>query len=324
MAVTARAGLRYPVLADTADVPRDVKNLADDVDAKMAIDSQGLLSARPTTGLVQGQYYFATDNNLIYRYNGSAWITLNAAGAVDAAAGVGSLRTLGTGALQAAAGNDPRFAPGTVDGPVGTGTLRTLGTGAQQAMPGNDARVAQPGDLKMSVGITLLTGWLACDGASYLRATYPALFTELGGASSTWGLPDGTHFNVPDFRSRSPMGAGQGTGLTNRVFGTYLGAETVTLSVTEIPSHNHGGVTGNESASHIHSVSLPGVLTSAHGSTLVGAGGTSAFYDDVGTGTTVNTGPNTTNHTHTVALQGGGGAHANVHPVAIVKFQVKT
>src|SRR5262249_53208502 len=78
--------------------------------------------------------------------------------AVDAAAATGSLRTLGTGAAQAAAGNDSRFTdaraptahaathqPGgtdamAVDAAAATGSLRTLGTGAHQAAAGNDTR----------------------------------------------------------------------------------------------------------------------------------------------------------------------------------------
>jgi hypothetical protein len=78
--------------------------------------------------------------------------------ATDAAAGIGSRRTIGTGALQAAAGNDSRFTnartptahasthqPGgsdamAVDAAAATGSLRTLGTGAQQAAAGNDTR----------------------------------------------------------------------------------------------------------------------------------------------------------------------------------------
>lgn len=42
--------------------------------------------------------------------NGTTWFGFNKSFAVDAAVGVGSLRTLGTGAQQAAAGNDSRFA----------------------------------------------------------------------------------------------------------------------------------------------------------------------------------------------------------------------
>lgn len=49
--------------------------------------------------------------------------------AVDAAVATGSLRTIGTGALQSA--------PGTVDAAVGVGSVRTIGGGALQASAGN-------------------------------------------------------------------------------------------------------------------------------------------------------------------------------------------
>ncbi len=80
--------------------------------------------------------------------------------AVDAVAATGSLRTLGTGAQQAAAGNDSRLTnartptahatthqpggsdPMAVDAVAATGSLRTLGTGAQQAAAGNDSRLS--------------------------------------------------------------------------------------------------------------------------------------------------------------------------------------
>jgi hypothetical protein len=78
----------------------------------------------------------------------------------DGTAATPSLRTLGTGAQQAAAGTDARLSnartptahatthqpggtdPMTVDAVPATGSLRTLGTGAQQAAAGNDARFA--------------------------------------------------------------------------------------------------------------------------------------------------------------------------------------
>jgi uncharacterized protein DUF5907/collagen triple helix repeat protein len=76
----------------------------------------------------------------------------------DGIAATASMRTLGTGAQQACAGNDARLTnaraptahatthqPGgsdamAVDAAAATGSLRTLGTGAAQAAPGNDAR----------------------------------------------------------------------------------------------------------------------------------------------------------------------------------------
>lgn len=46
-------------------------------------------------------------------------------------------------------------------------------------------------------------GWLLCDGTSYLRDTYPALFAIIG---TTYGNVDSTHFNVPDKRGRVSTG----------------------------------------------------------------------------------------------------------------------
>lgn len=43
--------------------------------SKAAIDTQGLLSSRPAAG-ISGRYYYATDSDVMYRDNGSAWKTV--------------------------------------------------------------------------------------------------------------------------------------------------------------------------------------------------------------------------------------------------------
>lgn len=78
--------------------------------------------------------------------------------------------------------------------------------------------------------------WMLAQGQSLLRSTYAVLFYRYG---TTWGSVDGTHFNLPDMRSRKPIGAGQGSGLTNRVLGTVGGEETHALTEPEMPSHTH-------------------------------------------------------------------------------------
>jgi len=46
---------------------------------------------------------------------------------------------------------------------------------------------------------TVPTGWLEENGASLLRANYPALFAVIG---TMYGAADETHFNLPDMRGR--------------------------------------------------------------------------------------------------------------------------
>ncbi len=93
------------------------------------------------------------------------------------------------------------------------------------------------GELRMWAGATSPFGWLLCDGAAISRTTYSRIFSVIG---TTYGIGDGlTTFNIPDFRSRSAIGTGQGAGLSNRVLGATGGAETHVLSSAEMPSHAH-------------------------------------------------------------------------------------
>lgn len=96
-----------------------------------------------------------------------------------------------------------------------SGTLAELVAGTKGSF--------KSGDLKLTAR-PVEAGWLACDGAAVNRATYPALFAAI--SQTVWGNGDGTTtFNVPDFRSRSPMGSGAGPGLTARTIGQPVGTE---------------------------------------------------------------------------------------------------
>lgn len=76
---------------------------------------------------------------------------------------------------------------------------------------------------------------LACDGSTYLREDYPALYDVLESVF----IVDADHFTVPDLRGRTVIGAGDGSGLSSRAVGDSLGEETHQLSVGELASHNH-------------------------------------------------------------------------------------
>jgi microcystin-dependent protein len=93
------------------------------------------------------------------------------------------------------------------------------------------------GDLKMSIFNDDFYGWLKCDGRSLPRSSYPALFAAIG---TSFGSIDSNSFNLPDCRGRVLGTIGQGSSLTNRTLGSNVGAETHTLTIGEMPSHNHG------------------------------------------------------------------------------------
>ena len=81
-------------------------------------------------------------------------------------------------------------------------------------------------------------GWLLCDGTAASRTGQAALFAVIG---TTYGAGNGTTtFNVPDLRSRFPIGAGTGSGLTTRARGSSGGEESHTLTEAELTTHNHG------------------------------------------------------------------------------------
>jgi microcystin-dependent protein len=138
---------------------------------------------------------------------------------------------------------------------VRTGSLPKLSGDASTVLLGTGSWGAGriPGEIIDYAGATPPTGWLNCDGQAYLTASYPALFAVIG---YSYG-GSGTTFNVPDCRGRTSMGAGAGTGLTNRPLGGKGGEETHVLSLAEMPAHSHGV----SDPTHAHSVYDP---THAH------------------------------------------------------------
>jgi microcystin-dependent protein len=87
-------------------------------------------------------------------------------------------------------------------------------------------------------GATPPTGYLICQGQAVSRATYSTLFGVIG---TTWGAGNGsTTFNLPDFRRRVTVGSGgTGTSTLGNNLANSGGAEVHTLTINEIPSHDH-------------------------------------------------------------------------------------
>lgn len=96
-------------------------------------------------------------------------------------------------------------------------------------------------------------GYLEARGQLVTIQENQALFALIG---NVWGgsYQQG-NFALPNLSGRVPVGAGQGTGLTNVTRGQVFGAETVTLTSGNVAPHTHpatlstsgGGMTGTVS-----------------------------------------------------------------------------
>lgn len=88
-------------------------------------------------------------------------------------------------------------------------------------------------------------GWAFCDGQLLAVSQNDALFSLLG---TIYGGDGRTTFGLPDLRGRIPIHAGHGPGLSERRLGAKGGAEKVTLTVNQLPSHTHPMQASNDAA----------------------------------------------------------------------------
>lgn len=142
--------------------------------------------------------------------------------------------------------------------------------------------------------------WLFCDGASVLRADYPDLFAVIG---TTFGAADSSHFNLPDMRGRSPVGAGTGSGLSSRAVGDSFGEEAHQLTVAELAAHTH------TDAGHTH---VEGTAAPAVGAAITGVPVPSAVPSAGVTGS----------GSASISTDGGDQAHNNMQPSLVVNFLI--
>lgn len=87
------------------------------------------------------------------------------------------------------------------------------------------------GEIRMFAGNYAPENWALCDGSTLSIAQNELLYAVIG---TTYGGDSVSNFKLPDLRGRVPIHR------TNSLpLGTMQGAETVSLSATELPSHTH-------------------------------------------------------------------------------------
>jgi microcystin-dependent protein len=116
----------------------------------------------------------------------------------------------------------------------------TLLTGASFACLATPAQAQYRyiGDI-FTVGYTFCPrGSFSAEGQLLPISSYSAMFALYG---TTYGGNGTTTFQLPDLRSRSPIGQGTGPGLSTFPQGARGGVETITLTTSNLPAHTHTG-----------------------------------------------------------------------------------
>lgn len=91
-------------------------------------------------------------------------------------------------------------------------------------------------EIRIFAGNFAPRSWAFCNGQLLPISQNTALFSLIG---TTYGGDGRTTTALPNLEGRAPMHPGRGPGLTDRRLGQRGGVETVTLSETQIPNHNH-------------------------------------------------------------------------------------
>jgi microcystin-dependent protein len=155
------------------------------------------------------------------------------------------------------------------------------------------------GEIRMFAGNFAPAGWAFCNGQLLPISENDALFTLIG---TTYGGDGQESFALPDLRSRVPIHQGTGPDGTNYVLGETGGVEQVTLTIQQIPVHNHALI----ATTQLGSVANPG------GNILAQTPGAITPYIELD--------PEQNMNNNAVAPVGGSQPHTNLQPYLAVNY----
>lgn len=206
-------------------------------------------------------------------------------------------------------------------------TANTNGTAVLSNVSKDLRNLGLEGATLEGVGIFTGSTIVSIDSATQITMSAAATNTATGGAVTAfpYGNGDGsTTFTLPDARGtvaagRDNMGGTAANKLTSSGLGvsgislkSIGGYQTITLDVTQIPSHSHANSLNDPGHTH--------TLTVKNGVYPAQPGGDSSASNAA---SVLTTSSSTTGITITNASAGGGGAHSNVQPTRIRNVIIK-
>jgi len=157
------------------------------------------------------------------------------------------------------------------------------------------------GEIRMFAGNFAPRGWAFCDGQLLAVSQNDALFSLFG---TIYGGDGRTTFALPEMRGRLPLHQGQGPGLSYRRLGSRGGAESVTLTTNQLPSHSHS----------LNADTTPANEKSPAGNLLADEGSDLRIYDQQAQTASL--------ASSVIGNTGGGQSHTNLMPTLCVNFIV--
>lgn len=259
-------------------------------DSTVASDHWRTMQVTGTTTVSLGDAATMASGYMVTVYNaGTGTVTVSRANAADTIDGTAADTTI-------AAKDAKTFLVNAAQNGYNTVSAATRSSSSGSAL--------LPGDIVPS-GASTRAGALLCDGSAVSRTTYAALFAAI---STAYGVGDGSStFNVPDFRGRTPIGAGTGSGLTARSLGQTGGEET------HLNTANESGTTA-----HTHTVSGTASFTVA--SAVATTGGTTAVTTTDPTGSINLSGTLTGLSANASTAASAASAHNNMQPFGVVNY----
>lgn len=195
-----------------------------------------------------------------------------------------------------------------VPGEVATATkMSQLGANDDYLLDAVSKAVA-PGTLAAFVAATPPAGWLLCDGSAVSRSTYADLFAVLG---TSRGEGDGVNtFNLPNIRGRAIVGVDPSDADIDTA-GKQYGSKNVTLTLEQMPAHNHSGTTSTN-GNHRHTNYDRWFMDAGGAGNLHMQGGGNGYARGLQTINMSDAGSH--NHSFTTSTRGASAAHNNMQP----------
>jgi microcystin-dependent protein len=163
------------------------------------------------------------------------------------------------------------------------------------------------GQIMIFAGNFAPEGWAICEGQYLSIAENQPLFDVIG---TTYGGDGTSTFALPDLRGRVPFGFGQGRGLSPYRIGQTVGAESVQLTIAQLPPHGH----------NVSAVDGPGNSNiPADNAVLSGLGG-QAGSGEFQTPGYAPPGNETALHPKSISMSGGSQSHDNMQPYLVLNF----